>query len=174
LRGAPEPEAATAFMEFVLSDEGQKIWNYQPGVPGGPQSAALRRMPVRRDFYTSENRQKMTDSKADPYEEAKSFNYERAWTGPLFNTLRFLVRVSCVDIHDEQREAWRVLAQHDFPRRSLAVFQDVKLINYQTAMSIASELNTGNKEVETRLARERSSQFRDQYRRAKEMAKRGE
>lgn len=173
LRGAPEPGVATAFMEFVLSEEGQRIWNFQPGIPGGAEKTALRRMPVRRDFYTPANRAKMTDPKADPYEDAKSFSYEREWTASLFNVIRFLVRVTCVDIHREQREAWSVLAKYDFPPRAVAVFEDVRLINYSTAKAMAADLKKGDKELENKLARDRSSQFRDQYRRAMKMAKAG-
>jgi iron(III) transport system substrate-binding protein len=173
LRGAPNPDVATAFMEFVLSEEGQRIWNGQPGSPGGPETAALRRMPVRRDFYTPANRSQMTDAKADPYEDAKSFSYEREWTGQLFSVIRFLVRVTCVDIHDEQREAWKVLAKHDFPKRAVAVFEDVKLINYKTAKELANALKRNDKELETKLARDQSSHFRDQYRRAMVMAQSG-
>ena len=50
LRGAPSPELAHRFIEFVLSPEGQKIWNYRVGAPGGPTRHALRRPPIRRDF----------------------------------------------------------------------------------------------------------------------------
>jgi len=160
-------------MEFVLSDEGQKLWDYLPGLPDGPEKVALRRMPVRRDFYTPEQRSKMADSTANPYEDAKSFTYEKDWTGPLFNVIRFLVQVTCVDIHDEQREAWKVLAVHDFPARAMNAFLDVKLIGYDTAREIADQLKKNDKETENRMARQRSAQFRDQYRRAKNMAVRG-
>ena len=50
LRGAPHPAVALAFIEYVLSLEGQKIWNFRTGTPGGPEEFALRRLPVRRDF----------------------------------------------------------------------------------------------------------------------------
>ncbi|MCB1211905.1 MAG: extracellular solute-binding protein, partial [Verrucomicrobiales bacterium] len=43
LRGAKEPELATAFMDFVLSERGQNLWSYRAGIPGGPKSLALRR-----------------------------------------------------------------------------------------------------------------------------------
>ena len=39
------------FIEFVLSIDGQKLWNFKTSSPGGPERFALRRMPVRRDFY---------------------------------------------------------------------------------------------------------------------------
>src|SRR6185503_12301273 len=35
LRGAPNRTAAIAFMEYSLSMEGQKLWNFRPGTPGG-------------------------------------------------------------------------------------------------------------------------------------------
>ena len=35
-RGAPNPEAAKMFIEFVLSLEGQKLWDFKVGAPGGP------------------------------------------------------------------------------------------------------------------------------------------
>lgn len=51
LRGAPNRPAAEAFIDFALSMEGQKLWNFKPGTEGGPERFALRRLPVRKDFY---------------------------------------------------------------------------------------------------------------------------
>ena len=50
-RGAPHPELAREFMEFMISQEGQKLWCYRAGTPGGPQKYALRRLPIRPDLY---------------------------------------------------------------------------------------------------------------------------
>ena len=36
-RGAPNAEAAKMFIEFVLSLEGQKLWDFKVGAPGGPE-----------------------------------------------------------------------------------------------------------------------------------------
>ena len=36
-RGAPNPKLAREFIHFVLSEEGQKLWNYRADTPGGPQ-----------------------------------------------------------------------------------------------------------------------------------------
>jgi ABC-type Fe3+ transport system substrate-binding protein len=55
LRGAPHRETARRFIEFVLGEEGQKLWCYRVGTPGGPQKYALQRFPIRRDFYPSDN-----------------------------------------------------------------------------------------------------------------------
>jgi iron(III) transport system substrate-binding protein len=51
MRGAPNREIAASFIEYVMSMEGQKLWNLKPGTPGGPQHFALRRLPIRKDFY---------------------------------------------------------------------------------------------------------------------------
>ena len=52
MRGAPHAEAAELFIEYTLTLDAQKLWNFRPGEPGGPERFALRRLPVRRDFYT--------------------------------------------------------------------------------------------------------------------------
>jgi ABC-type Fe3+ transport system substrate-binding protein len=55
LRGAPHRALAVRFIEFLLGEEGQRLWNYRVGTPGGPHRFALRRLPIRRDFYPSED-----------------------------------------------------------------------------------------------------------------------
>jgi ABC-type Fe3+ transport system substrate-binding protein len=174
LRGAPEAGAATEFMEFVLSDAGQRLWNFQVGAPGGPVKTALRRLPVRKDFYTEANLRWMTDARAEPFEVAKSFTYHPEWTGSLFNVIRFLVRVMCVDVHDEQRKAWRMLVRTDFPKRATEVFENVALVNYETAKTLAVDLGRKDKELEVKIARQRSGAFRAQYEQAYELARRGQ
>ncbi len=174
LRGAPEPELATAFMEFVLSEEGQKLWNYRVGEAGGPKQAALRRLPVRRDFYTEANKALMTDPKALPYEAAKSFNYHPEWTDSLFNVIRLLVKVSCIETHQEQKRAWQMLIEKNFPPKATALFEDFKLAGYANAQGIATNLNRKDKSLEMKMTRELSAMFRSQYERAYELAKRGE
>ncbi len=174
MRGAPEPELATAFMEFVLSEEGQKIWNYRPGSPGGPEHAALRRLPVRRDFYTEPHRQFMTDATVRPFDDAKAFTYHPEWTMPLFDVIRFLVRVMCIDLHEEQRESWRILAQANFPPRATSMFEDTKLVNYQAAIKLAADLKRNDKEQEVKTARELGAVFRGQYDKSRELARRGQ
>jgi ABC-type glycerol-3-phosphate transport system substrate-binding protein len=174
LRGAPQPEAATEFMEFVLSDEGQRLWNYQAGSKGGPVADSLRRLPVRKDFYTDDHLRWMTDRDQRPFEDAKEFTYHPEWTASLFNVIRFLVKVMCVDVHNEQQKAWRMLSHNDFPKRGAIVFGDVSLANYAAAQKLAGDLARKDKELEVKMAREMSSYFRSQYDRAYDLARRGQ
>lgn len=172
LRGAPEPELATAFIEFVLSAEGQKLWAFRPGVPGGPAHSALRRMPIRRDFYVPANRAYMADAGEQPYAEAGAFTYRADWTGRLFNAIRFLVRVLCVDYHREQQEAWRALIASPAPDAALQAFHDLDGVGYDEAINrIAPTLSARDRGEELRLARALGRQFRERYRKALQLAR---
>jgi iron(III) transport system substrate-binding protein len=105
-RGAPNREPALAFMEFILGEAGQKLWNYRVGAPGGPRRYALRRLPVRRDLYTSEHRRWMSDADADPYAQVGKFEYRTEWTAPYFNLIRVLIRCMILDPLPELQQAW--------------------------------------------------------------------
>jgi iron(III) transport system substrate-binding protein len=87
--------------------------------------------------------------------------------------VRFLVKVMCVETHEEQRRAWDMLISRNFPPRATAVFEDTRMISYQSAQEIAALLQKKDKVQEARKAREMSVAFRNQYRRAYELAKDG-
>lgn len=120
LRGAPRRDVAERFIAFTLSEEGQRLWTYRPGEPGGPVKYALRRLPIRRDFYPST--QASVDAKAkehashaaddladpaiDPYQVATKFTYYPRWTLGHFSILREIIRAMCLDSGEELRDAW--------------------------------------------------------------------
>ena len=174
LRGAPNRAAAEEFISFVLSLEGQKLWNFKPGTPGGPQKYALRRLPIRKELYAPEFAQYRSDPAVQPYEEAKLFTYHAEWTAPLFRALAFIVRVMCLDLHKEQTEAWTALIAAGFPREAYKTFTNVGAVDYETARTrIKPALASKNRIEEVRLAKELSDQFRTQYREAARLAKEG-
>ena len=176
LRGAPNAEVATAFIEFVLSEAGQKLWNYRTGTPGGPKEHTLRRLSIRRDFYTPDHLALMTDAAEMPFEKAKAFTYQPELTGPAFSSIRFLVRVLCVDSHEELKEVWQQIHGHPRPaEHALTVMQDFTRVPYDAAIgSIRATLSSRDKIKETHLARQLGETFRYQYEKALQMAVRGE
>jgi len=175
MRGAPEPELAEAFMEFVLSDAGQKLWNFRARVPGGPEHIALRRLPIRKDIYTPANQMLMVDANEKPFELAQAFIYRPERTAHLFSVIRFLIRVICVDTHREQRQAWSTMADFEFPKRSMEVFHDLSLVNYDTASDgLKKLLSARDKVLEVREARRLTEAFRRQYEMAGRFARQGE
>lgn len=172
MRGAPDPQLAREFIEFVLSIDGQKLWNWKPGDVGGPLKYALRRLPIRRELYTSEYRQFRSDPDVEPYAQAGSFVYHEQWTSPLFRAISFIIRAMCIDPHNELRNAWRELADAGFPPDAMTRFSDVTSVGYASASGrIRDTLRSGKKIDQVRLAKELSDAFREQYKCAAEMAK---
>lgn len=178
LRGAKNKSAANAFIEFVLSMEGQRLWNQNPGTPGGPEQFALRRLPVRRDYYDHEEwREYRSDPDANPYAEAEPLVYHPEWTGRLFREMAFIVRVMCQDTHDELVDAWKAIcaAPADCRARALAELQDLSAVDYDRAGGdIKRALGSKNKVDEVHLARELGDHFRNLYKRAAATAKKRE
>jgi iron(III) transport system substrate-binding protein len=174
LRGAPHRKLALAFMAYVMSVEGQKLWDFKVGTPGGPEKYALRRLPIRRELYAKEYAAFRSDPNVFPYAEAQHFTYRPAWTGALFNPIRFIVRVMCIEPHAEASAAWEALIRAHFPPQATQTFADVSLVSYDQARGqIAETLRNSDHLAETRLALEISERFRAQYRRAEELAQAG-
>ena len=166
---------AAAFIEFVLSMEGQKLWNLKPGTPGGPVHFALRRMPVRRDFYAiPELTALRSDPEESPFEQRDPLVYREAWTGRLFRELAFVIRVMCQDTHRELVSAWRAIqaAPEANKARALAELQDLAFVDYERANgTIKRALTSKNKVDEVRFASELAAQFRARYARAGAIAR---
>lgn len=171
LRGAPNPEVAQAFVEFVLSDAGQLLWNAKPGTPSGPVAKALRRMPVRRDVYTAENVQQFTDGDVNPYEATGNFVYRPELTGKAFGTIRSLVRVIGIDSHEEMKRAWQALREANFPPDAMEVFFDVSVLDYETMGQGDPGLGSSNALEAAQRASALGAHFRAQYQRAEMMAR---
>ncbi|WP_438483480.1 ABC transporter substrate-binding protein [Oleiharenicola lentus] len=172
MRGSPNPSAALAFMEYALSMDGQKLWNFKTGTPGGTDRYELRRLPIRRDFYTSDFAQYRSDPDVNPYEGTNPLVYNGAWTGGIFREMAFVIRVMCLDTHTELVEAWRAIIKAGMPADAIAVMSDMSAVSYEEMNGrIKQALNSKNKVDEIRLANSLANQFRLQYVKAAEMAR---
>jgi len=178
LRGAPHPSVALAFIEYTLSIDGQKLWNFRTGTPGGPRQFALRRLPVRRDFYESgEWRRYMSDPDENPYAQRDVLVHHHAWTGSLFQELAFVVRVTTEDTHPELVRAWRAIIAAPAParERALAVLQDMSAVDYDQCLGpIKKALASKNLVDAVRLSRDLDDRFRRNYERAERIAAGGD
>lgn len=175
LRGTGNRAVAVAFIEYSLSIEGQKLWAFRPGTPGGPGRFALRRLPVRRDFYAATGwKPHRSDPDDAPFDEPAPLVYREAWTGRIFREMAFVIRIMCQDTHAELRRAWREIQRAPEPARTraLAVLQDMSAVSYErTATDIRTRLAARDKVEEVRLAKELAEGFRVNYRRAEAMAR---
>jgi iron(III) transport system substrate-binding protein len=178
LRGARHRAVAEAFIEFELSPEGQRLWNQKPGTPGGPERYALRRLPVRKDYYAHEEwRAFRSDPAVNPYDQAAPLIHRDEWTGGVFREMAFLIRVMCQDTHEELQAAWKAIyGSRQDPERvkaAMDTLQDLSFLSYDHANSdIKKALGSKNKVDEIRLATELAGRFRAQYAKAEALARR--
>lgn len=126
LRGGPNPEIAKRFVEFVLSIEGQALWNFRTqsadspvlnGVTLGPRHYELRRMPIRRIMY--EKYWKYLIDQVNPYELASSVK-PAGWR----SAIGVMMGAFAIDNAEEQHAAWKAINEargdSSFPKDVLA------------------------------------------------------
>lgn len=109
LRDAPHRDVAAHFVEFCLSDAGQRLWFAAPGTPENPSRHALHRLPVVRSFY-SDPRFAALLAAENPY--AHPVEYHAEWTGRHFGILRDVIKAMCIDSETELKAAAAAIAAH--------------------------------------------------------------
>ena len=186
LRGAPHRATALRFIQFVLGEEGQKLWGYRVGTPGGPQKYALQRFPIRRDFYPSENpefqkayerhRRYTTDDLGGPnvdmYQLANEFTYRPRWTSGYYGLFRDLIRAMCMDSGQELRAAWKAIIDAGGPEACPHAMEALgRLPQAPEPLTWVSGLSLGRKYDRLDLLREWTVQYRAQYAEAERLAR---
>ncbi len=186
LRGAPHRAAALLFLEFVFSEEGQRLWCYRLGEPGGPAQYALRRYPIRRDFYPSRepalavafarHLPHLSDDFADPavgaYALAERFTFRPRWTARHFAAHRDLVRAACLDAGPELRAAWAAVCARGGPQAPANAAAVARMRDLPVDWNSAPEV-TGRTDRAAYL-REWTAFFRANCRAARALAEAGE
>ena len=135
---------------------------------------ALRRMPILPALYDPSYDALRADPGDNPYEQARAFTYHPSWTGPVFRAMAYAVRVTCVDVHDELRAAYGALVAAKFPPRATARFDDVSLVDYETAASVLRRAAQSSDPLDEAAVTERiTSAIRAQYAEVVELARAG-
>ena len=185
LRGAEHRALAVEFIRFVLSEEGQRLWNQRPGTLGGPKRFALRRLPIRRDFYPSDDPEfqaayaARAEFMADdlgapdihPFALAADFAYEARWTSRHFGVQRDIVKAMCLDAFDELQAAWTAIARAGGPAACPdAMAQLGTLPDRPEPLTWASALEIPRRYDRMDYLREWTAFFRASYREARRLA----
>lgn len=112
LRGAPHEELAVRFARFVVSEQGQALWQFHASPEAdaasedpadwGPAEFELRRMPARRVMY-AEHSERFVDD-VNPF-VAASETAPKGWRG----SIKMIMGSCAIDIHHEQVSAWEAM-----------------------------------------------------------------
>jgi len=104
LKGAPNRVVAQRFIDFVLSEEGQKLWFLQRGHPEGPQKYSIERMSVRPDFY--KRFRDVSNIEFSPFELKQNFIYNAKLSRERREVVAALAGALLVDTLPELQRAW--------------------------------------------------------------------
>jgi iron(III) transport system substrate-binding protein len=117
-KGAPHRITAQRFVDFVLSEAGQKLWFLPRGHPGGAREYSIERMSVRPDFYR--RFRGISNIEYSPFELKQSFRYNAQLARERREVVAALVGALLVDTHGELQAAWRALLRRGITPVALA------------------------------------------------------
>jgi ABC-type Fe3+ transport system substrate-binding protein len=160
-KGAQHAKVAKRFIEFVLSDAGQRLWITRPG-PGETPEMALQRLPVVRSVYN--NPVNFTEF-TNPFTTAGAFNTKPSRRAA-FGLMDELVALCCIDLLPDLRETRREIVAS-----SHAAELDAKLGTFpvsqaasQAGVDVHRQMLRGKPEDWLTLQRQWRDQFRAEYR----------
>ncbi|MEM2904837.1 MAG: extracellular solute-binding protein [Candidatus Bathyarchaeia archaeon] len=104
LKGAPELDLAQEFVEFVLSEQGQKLWMLPAGDPEGPKSFTLGRMSMIPSLYEQLGSRSIVPF--NPFTLTSVVAYNATKGSLRYALLNDLIVSQLIDTHDELVRAW--------------------------------------------------------------------
>jgi iron(III) transport system substrate-binding protein len=136
LKGAPNLAVAQHFVDFVLSEDGQRLWFLPQGHPQGPKRFSIERMSVRPDFYR--RYRGISNIEFSPFDLKEAFRYNGRLARERRDVVAALVGALLVDTHQELQGAWRRIIARKMPPADL-----VELGTAPVSESAALQLATG-------------------------------
>ena len=134
LKGAPNLATAQHFIDFVLSEEGQRLWFLPQGHPEGPKQFSIERMSVRPDFY--KRYRGISNIEFSPFDLKQDFRYNAKIARERREVVAALVGALLVDTHEELQSAWRSIIARKLQARDLAALGSVP-VSESAALQLA-------------------------------------
>jgi ABC-type Fe3+ transport system substrate-binding protein len=110
LKGAPDKAVAEAFVDFVLSDKGQKLLMLPPGAAEGPQKDPLYRMSVSPAVYKQLGTR--SNIPVNPFNQKSSMKYDPAKASQRYAIVNDLIGAMIIDSHNELISAAKRASSH--------------------------------------------------------------
>ena len=104
LKGAPNLSVAEAFIRFVMSPAGQKLWLWAKGTPDGPQNFQLNRFSVLPSLY--ELSPQDTAVKLNPFLWRSDFVFDEKLSSSRYAIVNDLVGTMVIDPKELLTRAW--------------------------------------------------------------------
>jgi ABC-type Fe3+ transport system substrate-binding protein len=105
LKGAPNREVAEAFIRFVLSETGQKLWLLRQGDPEGPKKYELGRFSVLPELYAKVKGRTVVT--VNPFEGKSAFTYDAEKGSARYEIVNDLIGAFLIDPHDRLAATWK-------------------------------------------------------------------
>jgi ABC-type Fe3+ transport system substrate-binding protein len=137
LRSTPRRDLALRFVEFVLSEPGQRLWASPVGASHGPVKHALFRPPILPSLY-GEGEQLVIRS--DPYRDSAGFELDEERFEKRSRLLGPLMKVSCIQLKDLMRRAWKAVRENPGDDQIAGLF-DALPFDEDAAMRHAGDLS---------------------------------
>lgn len=109
LKGAPNRKVAQAFIQFVLSEQGQKLWLLPRGAKDGPKQFTLARMSVLPHLYDRLGKEAIV--KVNPFKFKPGFHYDSRKGDARIDVLNSLMGAFFVDTHPALKAAWQKIVK---------------------------------------------------------------
>jgi hypothetical protein len=172
LRGAPNGAAAEQFLEYILSEDGQKIFAFNAGTPGGPEVHTLYRPPINKRVYATELATHRS-SDDNPYTSLAGFDFHPAWTTPVYNALKWTIKFAFIIPHQELTGAWKAIGiaraagRMDDALAAQEILDDFSNFEYDTVNgTLAAVLSPADPAAALAVQRKTVCRFQTQYIRA--------
>lgn len=119
LKNAPNRKVAEAFVEFVLSPPGQRLWMLPAGTDGGPKTYTLSRLAVLPSVH-EEAAAKGSDVPFKPFTAPAADFYSAEKENVLQSVLADYLRVALVENHAALAKVWKALIDAGLPGEGVA------------------------------------------------------
>ncbi|MGB9601840.1 MAG: ABC transporter substrate-binding protein, partial [Limisphaerales bacterium] len=137
LKGAPNLQTARRFLNFVLSEDGQKLWFLPKGHPEGPKQFSIERMPIIPELYAKYK--EASNIPFSPFDLKINFQYDNRLARNRRDIMAAMLGALVVDTHTELKEAWKMVIKRGCSQEEIKILGSVPLTEQQALQLAAKE-----------------------------------